>query len=262
MAGGWVKFHNKILDWRWYTDANTFRLFFHLIVTANYKDKSWKNIVIRRGQRVASYDSLAKELQLSQRQIRTALKHLKATGEVTSEVTSEYSILTVVNYGIYQDRYSNGPAEEECEVTSQVTSQVTSERQASDKRATTTTEEKKERSKDSLSQRLAEEVVQWLGSTMPPLMVSDVEDLIGSGQADEDLVLEAIRISKGKGKRSWPYAHGVLKGMIQDGYTTGAAYRGAQRPARSRTVNERGIDASGKYREQVDWNEHFVTIED
>lgn len=137
MKGGWAKFYDRILDWRWYTDGNTFRLFFHLIMTASHKDKPWKDIVVRRGQRVASYDSLAEELQLSQRQVRTALEHLKSTGEVTSKVTSKYSIITVVNYDKYQAKYAEIDDEDDKQATSKTTSSESPKRQASDKQATT-----------------------------------------------------------------------------------------------------------------------------
>lgn len=140
MKGGWAKFYDRILDWRWYTDGNTFRLFFHLIMTASHKDKPWKDIVVRRGQRIASYDSLAEELQLSQRQVRTALEHLKSTGEVTSKVTSKYSIITVVNYDKYQAKYAEIDEADDKQATSKTTSDLTSKRQASDKQATTSTD--------------------------------------------------------------------------------------------------------------------------
>lgn len=105
MAGGWKKFHSKILEWRWYTDANTFRLFFHLIMTASYEDKPWKKIIVKRGQRIASRNSLSEELHLSQKQIRTALDHLKETGEVATVWAGDYSIITILNYDKYQDKY-------------------------------------------------------------------------------------------------------------------------------------------------------------
>ena len=137
MKGGWAKFYDRILDWRWYTDGNTFRLFFHLIMTASHKDKPWKDIVVRRGQRIASYDSLAEELQLSQRQVRTALEHLKSTGEVTSKTTSKYSIITVVNYDKYQAKYAEIDDDNDKQATSKTTNEKSSKRQASDKQATT-----------------------------------------------------------------------------------------------------------------------------
>lgn len=111
MMGGWRKFHTKMLDWRWYTDGNTFRLFFHLIMTANYEDKPWKDIIIKRGQRVTSYDTLAKELHLSVKQIRTALNHLKETNEVAHEGASRYSIITVLKYDTYQAKHTKEDAD-------------------------------------------------------------------------------------------------------------------------------------------------------
>lgn len=90
-------------EWEWYTDANTFRVFFHLILTANYEDKKWQGITIERGQRVSSYDKIAKELKLSVKQVRTAIDKLKKTNDVAIKSTNKYSVFTVVNYNKYQD---------------------------------------------------------------------------------------------------------------------------------------------------------------
>ena len=45
---------------------------------------------------------LAEELGFSVKQIRTALNKLKSTGEVASESTNRYTIITVVNWEKYQ----------------------------------------------------------------------------------------------------------------------------------------------------------------
>ena len=47
---GWVKIHRQITEWEWYRDANTFRVFMHLLLSANYEDKRWRNIDVLRGQ--------------------------------------------------------------------------------------------------------------------------------------------------------------------------------------------------------------------
>ena len=103
LENGFVKFDRKIANWRWYHDVNTFKLFFHLIITANYEPKPFENITVQRGQRVASYQSLAAETQMSVQNVRTALNHLISTGEVTRQSTSEYTVFTIVNYNMYQD---------------------------------------------------------------------------------------------------------------------------------------------------------------
>lgn len=99
---GFVKIDRKITKWRWYKDTSTFKIFLHLILTANYEDREFEDIVIKRGQRVASIRSLAAESGLTEKNVRTAIKHLKATGEVASLPTSKYTVFTVVNYEKYQ----------------------------------------------------------------------------------------------------------------------------------------------------------------
>ena len=104
---GYIKLHRQILDWDWYGDINTKIVFIHLLLTVNYKPKRWHGIVIDRGQRVASLADLADETGLTIRQIRTALEHLKTTGEVTKTMTStatgQAPLITVENYTLYQD---------------------------------------------------------------------------------------------------------------------------------------------------------------
>lgn len=108
---GKVLFDRKITTWRWYQDEATFKLFFHLIVTANYKDVPFEDIVVKRGQRVASIATLAKETGLSEKRVRTALKHLKGTNEVASLATPKYSVFTINNYNRYQ-KWANERANE------------------------------------------------------------------------------------------------------------------------------------------------------
>lgn len=100
---GYIRLYRSLLNWEWYTDSNTKDLFLHLLLTANYEDKKWRGIIIKRGQRVASYSTLSAELKMSVKSVRTALNHLKSTNEVASLSTPEYSIITVNNYEKYQD---------------------------------------------------------------------------------------------------------------------------------------------------------------
>lgn len=148
---GWVKFHRKIEEWEWYKDANTFRVFFHLVLMANHDEKRWQGIVIQRGQVVTSRDSLAAALNLSVREIRTALTKLKTTGELTIKTTSRYSLVTVENYSAYQST--------EIETTSKTTNKTTVKRPTSDQQTTTNKNEKNyknEKNKRNTDSELAE----------------------------------------------------------------------------------------------------------
>jgi hypothetical protein len=97
-----IKLHRCIEEWEWYKDVNTFKLFIHLLVEANWKDGSWKGVLIKRGQMVTSRANLSKQTGLSEREIRTALQHLKTTNETTIKTTKHYTLITVENYEKYQ----------------------------------------------------------------------------------------------------------------------------------------------------------------
>ncbi|MDL2254423.1 hypothetical protein LJC49_10235 [Ruminococcaceae bacterium OttesenSCG-928-I18] len=99
---GYVKTFRSITKWEWYKDGNTFRLFFHLMLTANYENKNHKGHTIKRGQRLVSQEDLALELGLSVQNIKTATKHLKSTDELTVTKIGKCNLITVNNYEKYQ----------------------------------------------------------------------------------------------------------------------------------------------------------------
>lgn len=100
--GGWVKVARKLLDWRWYKDANTARVFLHLLLSANVIDHDFQHVTIHRGQVATSYESIANALGLSVQNVRTAIGHLKSTGELTSKAYSKFQVLTIVSWDLYQ----------------------------------------------------------------------------------------------------------------------------------------------------------------
>ena len=99
---GFIKIDKKILEWEWYKDEHTKNFFFHCLLKANSKDERFKGIVIERGQFIASLSVLSDELFLTVNELRTAIKHLKTTGEITVKTYPKFSVFTVVNYDLYQ----------------------------------------------------------------------------------------------------------------------------------------------------------------
>ncbi len=139
---GWIKLHRKITEWEWYSDANTFRVFMHLLLTANYEDKRWRNINVKRGQIITGRMELAQTLRLSERQIRTALDKLKMSGVITIKTTNQYSLITVENYSCFQ----NLSAENDQPKAKQPTNQKSAESPSNSQqrvRPVSTTQEKK-----------------------------------------------------------------------------------------------------------------------
>lgn len=99
----WVKLHTKLLNWEWYSDINTTRLFIHCLLKANYKDKMWHGIEIKRGSYVTSLPNLSEETGLTVQQTRTALDKLISTGNITNKSHTKYRVISIVNYDMYQE---------------------------------------------------------------------------------------------------------------------------------------------------------------
>ena len=127
---GWIKLHRKIKEWEWYQDANTFRVFIHLLIEANHEPTKWRGKDINRGQVLTGRKQLSAALDISEQSIRTAIARLKSTNELTSDSTNQFTIYTLSNYNKYQDigdQATSQPGDQPTnESTSQLTSQLTS----------------------------------------------------------------------------------------------------------------------------------------
>lgn len=103
MDGNYIKIYRSLLEWEWYSNINTKVLFLHMLLKANWKDGKFQGTTVPRGSFVSSYPRLAEECDLTINEIRTALKHLVSTGEVTVRTHSKFSVFAVNNYNQYQD---------------------------------------------------------------------------------------------------------------------------------------------------------------
>ena len=141
MEDGWIKiFPYRLLEWEWYDDLYMFRLFMHLLLKANYRDKEWHGIIIKRGQLVTSLVNLSDETGLTCQQVRTCLDKLIKTGEINKQTTNKFTTITVCKYGKYQQ----SPIDEQ----QTNNKQSTNEQQTNNKQSTTTIEYKNKRNID------------------------------------------------------------------------------------------------------------------
>ena len=142
---GWIKLHRKLLEWEWYDDVNTSRLFVHLMLTANHRDNKWRGIEIKRGSRLTSLDKLSSETNLSVSKIRTSIKKLISTNEIASKSHSQHTVFTMFNYDMYQgdDKQDDKP--------------VANKSQTNDKQIATNKNEKNEKNeKNYIYQQIAD----------------------------------------------------------------------------------------------------------
>lgn len=102
MNTGFVLLYRQITEWEWYQNPNTFRVFLHLLLKANFADSRFEGRDIKRGQIVTSLPQLSQQTKLSIQNVRTAISHLISTGEITDESNRQFRIITIVNYDRYQ----------------------------------------------------------------------------------------------------------------------------------------------------------------
>ena len=102
MSKGWIKIHRQILDWEWYDEPNTFRLFFHLLLKANHKPRKYRGVLIKEGQIMTGQEILANELGLTRSKIRLSLDNLRTTNEITIKSNRQGTIIQIVKYKDYQ----------------------------------------------------------------------------------------------------------------------------------------------------------------
>lgn len=138
---GYIKLFRQMAEWEWYKDSNTKAVFLHLLLMANHTAKRWRGIEIKRGQHITSIERLADETGLTEQNVRTAINHLKSTHELTSKSTNKWTLLTVVNYEIYQGDSSDANKQ----TNKQPNKQLTNDQQTTNKQLTTNNNDKNEK---------------------------------------------------------------------------------------------------------------------
>ena len=137
---GFIKIYRNLTKWGWYDDANTMRVFLDILLHANYQDGEYHGYPVKAGECVIGRKALAQRLGISERSVRTALEHLKSSGEVTIKTTNRFSIVTVANWEKYQ---VEGDATDQQNV-----QQLTNNRPTTDQQLTTSKKERKKERKN------------------------------------------------------------------------------------------------------------------
>ena len=142
LESGYIKLYRSLTKWEWYDDMNTFKLFMHLLLTANYETVKWHGITVKKGQRVCSLPVLSKETRMSVQNLRTSLNKLKLTGEISDVATNNHRLITIENWGIYQNEEHENKG------------QLTGDQQTTNRQLTAMEESNKKDNKDNKARRI------------------------------------------------------------------------------------------------------------
>lgn len=108
---GWVKMHRKTMEneilWKTSEPFDRRSAWMHLIMMANHEDKEIridnKIIIVHRGQHYTSLCKLAEKWHWSRNKVDRFLVLLTEAGMIQADRTPRGTLLTIVNYGVYQD---------------------------------------------------------------------------------------------------------------------------------------------------------------
>lgn len=108
MIDGFIILKREITENEWYSEPAVMHLYIHCLMKANFTDRRWRGIEIKRGQFVTSQNNLSAETGLSPKQVRNALDKLKQSELIASQSTNKFTVITVLDY----DETQRGGTEE------------------------------------------------------------------------------------------------------------------------------------------------------
>lgn len=200
---GRVKFHRKITEREWYSDANTFRVFFHLITIANHKDWKRQGIDVKRWQTITSIDSLAEQIWLTSQKVRTAMDKLISTWEIAKKTTNRNTIVTVLKYCDYNDH--------DWEDNKQITSQITNKQQTDNKQITTNKNDKNE--KENIINSL-----DFLSDEVKDIFITFIDIRKKREKWLSDIAIKNLHANLHKLSQDWPTQIAIINNSITNNW--------------------------------------------
>jgi hypothetical protein len=129
MNNGFIVIWRKFEDTSFYKDSFAVHLALHLIMQANHEPRKFifnrKEESLERGQLITGRKALSYQTRISESTITHKLKLFENIGFITRKVNNKFTIITVCNYG----RYQNKKVKVEQRVIQQVNSQGTASEQ-------------------------------------------------------------------------------------------------------------------------------------
>jgi hypothetical protein len=129
---GWIKIYRKLIEWEWFNDSKMVHLFIYLLISANHKDGTFKGQKVKRGQVITGRIKISAVTGISEQSIRTCLQRLESTNEITIKTTNKNSVITLLNYDLYQSEDVNDQATNQ-----QTTSKITNNQPTNNQQLTT-----------------------------------------------------------------------------------------------------------------------------
>lgn len=108
----WIKIHRSILDSYCFATSDNFKIWTWMLLKANFKrgfvplkiGKGFITVKVERGQFIFGRNAAEKELKIDGMKVYRVLQKYEELEQVKIEVNSQYSLVTICKYDIYQSK--------------------------------------------------------------------------------------------------------------------------------------------------------------
>ena len=223
--GGWIKLYRELLDKPiWFESTPEQKvILITLLLMANHDGRQWewqgKQYYAGPGQFVTSLSKIAEKAGpgISMQNVRTALKRFEKFIFLTNQSTKVNRLITIVNWGIYQDN-PNEPNKDD-------NSQLTKSQQSTNKELTTN---KNVRNKECKNIDVVDKQVDPISKA-----IRTYEQVFGLASSiniqniqywckdlSPELVIKALEITSNNNARSFKYTEAILRDWEKRGIQT------------------------------------------
>lgn len=114
---GWIKLHRKLMESESFYKLTAVQklIAIYIVLNANHEDGIWYDkykgieVEVKRGQLVTSRNKIVnewfnKDKDVTEQRVRTCLDKLVRINFITKSPANDYTLITVVNYDIYQSK--------------------------------------------------------------------------------------------------------------------------------------------------------------
>jgi len=99
---GFIHLHRTLLTWNYHNNPSMLAVWTHLLLLAEYEEREYNGVVVKRGELLVSQLWLAQYVGVSIAQLRNCLKILEETNEITRKKTNNVTLIKILKYDDYQ----------------------------------------------------------------------------------------------------------------------------------------------------------------
>lgn len=109
MNDGFIVLNRRISSWRWWGNPIATALWLYILIEANWQAR-WTadgSELVGRGELITSQVKIADHFSINKRTVKKYLEAFEKDGQISLDVNNRRTKITVINYGKYQDCFTD-----------------------------------------------------------------------------------------------------------------------------------------------------------